>query len=73
MLPTENDAARALALIGETFARLAAAWVEGADLPAAALEREIDRAALAGDLPALAAALAVYEQAAVEACARCRR
>ncbi len=69
-LPAENDATRAHAMLGETFARIAGWWVEGAALPSAALEGAIDRALLSGDLGALQATLAVYEQAARESCAR---
>jgi hypothetical protein len=76
MLPTENDcadgAARAHALLAETFERIAGWWVEGAELPPAELEGDIDRAVLAGDLGALRAALNVYEQAARERCSAAR-
>jgi len=48
--------------IAETFERIDAAWVEGAELPPAELEDAIDAAALVEDLPALLAALDAYEQ-----------
>lgn len=76
MLPSENDTVdnveRTLALLAETFERIAAWWVAGARLPVRELETDIDRAVLAGDLGALRAALGVYEQAARESCAQHR-
>lgn len=67
-----DDIACAHALLAETFERIAGWWIEGADLPPAELDAEIDRAVVTGDLAALRAALETYEHAARESCA-CRR
>jgi hypothetical protein len=76
-LPSERtpsrDVARAQALLAEAFERIAGWWIEGAELPPAELEVEIDRALLAGDLIGLCAALRVYEQAARDRCAAAAR
>lgn len=75
-LRAQRDAVVALlttdpgALLTTTFERIAAFWIEGAELPPTELEHDIDRAVLAGDLAALSAALSIYEQAARHACAQ---
>ncbi|MGD9724356.1 MAG: hypothetical protein AB7U76_24215 [Pirellulales bacterium] len=70
--PTENDGAdaatRVHALLADAFERIAKWWVEGAELPSAELEADIDRAVLGRDLGALRVALTLYEQAARVAC-----
>ena len=65
-----GTADEASALLAETFDRIARWWIEGAALPVAALEADIDRAIVDADLEAARTALAVYEQAAAEACAQ---
>lgn len=57
-------------LICAVFERIDGFWVEGADLPPAALEAAIDKAARHGDASALGEALAGYEAAAWASCVR---
>lgn len=71
--PPEGALSGYYALLSETFERIASWWVEGADLPPAELEEDIDRAVLLGDVQRIRDALTVYEQAARENCARAHR
>jgi hypothetical protein len=55
-------APRGSSTVAEVFERVVVFWVEGTELPPAAPEDKIDRAALCGDVQTLAAALAAYER-----------